>query len=332
MIYAENSTSRFGDVLPQAEFIPKLVQTLQERPEEVVADFEAIRQHVIDPSGIRFSVTGNVFGVHRPRSTWAKYFGMSLLPTTLSPVPLAHQTLSAVGRNCSRQAIVMSLPTIESSFVYFTTNTIQGFNHSNYPVILLALEVLNATEGYLWRGIRGAGLAYSAYVSLDVEAGLLSFSLYRSSNAMKAFEEASSIIRGLVDGSIELEDTTVDAAKSTIVYSVARNVATAGRAAMVSFINQALKGVPRTHQSDILEKCRTIKKADILVALRQHFLPLFDPAASVAVVVTAPGRAQNIGEGLTGLGFDVAQKELHVDMEDGENVTEGDSDGSTISR
>jgi Zn-dependent M16 (insulinase) family peptidase len=92
----------------------------------------------------------------------------------------------------------MSLPTIESSFVTHTTKGIQGFDHPDYPVIRVTLEVLNATESYLWvrfqrscpfavlkliprlqRYIRGSGLAYGAYVSLDVEAGLLNFSLYR---------------------------------------------------------------------------------------------------------------------------------------------------------
>jgi Zn-dependent M16 (insulinase) family peptidase len=90
----------------------------------------------------------------------------------------------------------MSLPTIESSFVSHTTKGIQGFNDPRYPAIRMALEVLNATESYLWvssivigvtfsltvpfqRYIRGSGLAYGAYVSLDLEAGLLGFSLYR---------------------------------------------------------------------------------------------------------------------------------------------------------
>jgi hypothetical protein len=44
----------------------------------------------------------------------------------------------------------MSLPTIESSYVTHTTKSIQGFNHPEYPVLRVALEVLNATEGYLW--------------------------------------------------------------------------------------------------------------------------------------------------------------------------------------
>ena len=48
------------------------------------------------------------------------------------------------------QAIVMSLPTIESSFVTHTSKGIRGFDHSEYPAIRVALEVLNATEGYLW--------------------------------------------------------------------------------------------------------------------------------------------------------------------------------------
>jgi len=86
----------------------------------------------------------------------------------LSPVSLASQTLSEVGKNISRkvrssptvvchivsdtieQAIVMSLPTIESSFVTHTAKGIQGFDHPEYPAIRLALEVLNATESYLW--------------------------------------------------------------------------------------------------------------------------------------------------------------------------------------
>jgi len=44
-IYAENSTPRFGHVLQQAEIIPKMIQKLQESPEDILADFESIRKH-----------------------------------------------------------------------------------------------------------------------------------------------------------------------------------------------------------------------------------------------------------------------------------------------
>ena len=91
----------------------------------------------------------------------------------MSPVPLASETLSDIGRSISRkviivlrfaleilrsylinlQAIVMSLSAIESSFVMHTTKSIQGFDHPEYSVIRVALEVLDAKEGYLW--VRG---------------------------------------------------------------------------------------------------------------------------------------------------------------------------------
>jgi hypothetical protein len=47
----------------------------------------------------------------------------------------------------------MSLPTIENSFVTHTTKAIQGFDHAEYPVIRIALEILNAVEGYLWASL-----------------------------------------------------------------------------------------------------------------------------------------------------------------------------------
>ncbi|KAH9486850.1 hypothetical protein JR316_0000915 [Psilocybe cubensis] len=333
LLYAENSTSSHTGVLPQAELIPKLVKALQETPNDVIADFEEIRKHIVDPAGVRFSVTGNVLNLNAPRSTWGKYFSIPSVP--LAPVPMASETLSETGKTLSKKAIVMSLPTIESSFVMHTAKGIQGFNNPEYPAIRVALEVLNATESYLWRYIRGSGLAYGAYTSLDVEAGFVTFTLYRSSNSIKAFEEAGKVIRGLVDGSIEFDETILDAAKSTIVYGVAKNVSTPGRAAIVSFTNQALKGVPRTYQIDLLEKYQDITKADILEALKRHFLPLFDSASSVAVVVTSPVKADEIATQLTTKGFDVTQKSIEIDpseMEEDDSGSDSDSDSGSSGR
>lgn len=44
LIYDDSSTSRFGSVIPQADFIPKLAKQLQASPAEVIADFEEIRK------------------------------------------------------------------------------------------------------------------------------------------------------------------------------------------------------------------------------------------------------------------------------------------------
>ncbi|KAF9270307.1 hypothetical protein L218DRAFT_952466 [Marasmius fiardii PR-910] len=315
LLYDESSTSRAGGLMEQVDFIPTLAKQLQDAPEQVISDFEEIRKYLTDPSSMRFSVTGNVMKVGKPRSVWKKYFH-SIPEGPLAPVPLSSRTLSPVGQKPVKKAIVMSLPTIESAYVTHTTQGIQGFDHPEYPAFRVALEVLNATESFLWRYIRGSGLAYGAYVSLDVESGLLSFSLYRSSNSMGAYEEASTVLKGLTDGSIMLDDTTLEAAKSSIVYGVAKNVSTAGRAAIASFTNQALKNVSQNYQVDLLEKFQAVTKDDVLKIFKTYFLPLLDSKSSVAVVITAPSRADDIEKNLKEYGFEVEKRTLEVDPDE----------------
>jgi len=228
-----------------------------------------------------------------------------------------------------KHAIVVTLPTIESSFVNHIGKGIEGFDHPDYPALRVASEVLSATESFLWRYIRGSGLAYGAYVGVDLEAGRVSFTLYRSSNSIEAFKQGAMVVRQLVDGSIALEDTTLDAAKSTIVYGVTKGVSTPGRAAGTSFTNQALKGVSQNHNTDLLEKYQEVSKEDVLRVLQQYFLPLFDASTSVVVSVTAPGKAQEISKGLEDAGFVVERRTLEVDHDDAnESGSESASDES----
>jgi len=128
------------------------------------------------------------------------------------------------------------------------------------------------------------------------------------------------------------DDSVLDATKSSIVYQVTRNVSTANGAAMVSFTNQALKNVPKTHQIDLLEKYQAVTKDDVLSVIKTHFLPLFDPSSSVAVVVTAPAKADEIGAGLKAKGFEVTQRVMETDSNNSENDgTAEDEDDETDS-
>ncbi|KAJ7038105.1 Metalloenzyme, LuxS/M16 peptidase-like protein [Mycena alexandri] len=290
LLYNEASTSRAGGILPADRFH---AQACEAAPGHPGAGHSMICQEIrrcgasqilfyfslqrIRP-GVRFSVTGNVLKLTNPRSTWGKYFEQRHSRPCLCP----SETLSKLGEELVKKAIVMSLPTIESSYVTHSAKAIKGFNHPEYPAFRVALE------SYLWRYIRGSGLAYGAY------SGLLSFSLYRSSNSMDAYKEASKVLAGLVDET------------STVVYGVAKNVSTAGRAAIMSFSNQALRGVSQTHQVELLEKYQVVTKED-------YFLPLFDASKSVAIVVTAPSKVDAISDGLTEVGFEVEKRTLEID-------------------
>jgi len=217
-----------------------------------------------------------------------------------------------------KHAIVVTLPTTESSFVNHIGKGIQGFDHPEYPSLCVAAEVLDASESFLWRYIRGSGLAYGAFIGIDLEAGRIVFTLYRSSNSLEAFKQGAVVVRRLVDGSIPLEDTALDAAKSSIVFDVTMGVSTPGRAAATSFTNQALKGVSQNQKIDLLEKFREVSKDDVLRVLRQYFLPLFDASTSVVVSVTSPGKAQEISEGLKDAGFVVERRTLEVNGDENE--------------
>ena len=100
---------------------------------------------------------------------------------------------------------------------------------------------------------------------------------------------------------------------------------------MVSFTNQALKNITKTHQIDLLEKYQAVTKDDVLSVIKTHFLPLFDPSSSVAVVVTAPAKADEIGAGLKAIGFEVTQRVMETDSIDSENDGT-DSESSSDSR
>ena len=102
----------------------------------------------------------------------------------------------------------------------------------------------------------------------------------------------------------------------------------------MSFTNQALRNVPMTHQIDLLEKYQAVTKDDVLSAIKTHFLPLFDSSSSVAVVVTAPAKADEIGAGLKAVGFEVTQRVMEtvdsIDLE--EDETDSESSESSESR
>jgi Zn-dependent M16 (insulinase) family peptidase len=71
------------------------------------------------------------------------------------------------------------MASIEGSYSVHIAKGPSGWSHPDLPTLLLASAVLNASESYLWKSIRGSGLAYGANVEIDVESGLTGFSVYR---------------------------------------------------------------------------------------------------------------------------------------------------------
>jgi Zn-dependent M16 (insulinase) family peptidase len=114
-----------------------------------------------------------------------------------------------------------------------------------------------------------------------------------------------------------LDDITLDAAKSSIVFDVAQNVSTPGSAALTSFVNQGLKGLSPNHNVELLEKYQAVKKEDVMRCLKDYILKLFQPESSIALVVTAPGKSDEISEKLGEKGFKVEKRTIEVQDDEG---------------
>jgi len=56
MLYDKSSTSLAGAILPQSDFVPKLIQNLQEDPDTVVADFEELRKYGAFPVDPQYGI------------------------------------------------------------------------------------------------------------------------------------------------------------------------------------------------------------------------------------------------------------------------------------
>ena len=119
-----------------------------------------------------------------------------------------------------------------------------------------------------------------------------------------------------------MDDITLDAAKSSSVFDVAQSVSTPGSAAVSSFVNRGLKGLSPNHNVELLEKYQAVKKEDVMRCLKDYVLKLFQPESSIALVVTAPGKSDEISGKLREKGFEVEKRTIEIQDD------EGDSDGS----
>ena len=104
---------------------------------------------------------------------------------------------------------------------------------------------LDMLEGYMWRRIRGAGLAYGTGIHADMRRGQLEFYVYRAPNAFAAWNEARKIVFEVSRGEIVINETDLEGAKSSHVYAVVKPMGTNLEAAQTGYETEFLRGLPK---------------------------------------------------------------------------------------
>lgn len=97
---------------------------------------------------------------------------------------------------------MVSLPSIEGSYSLHTVKGPTDFDDPDIPALLVMAELLDTTEGIFWKLIRGQGLAYSCYLHVDVEVGLINFAIFKSPDAFKAFAQAKKLVDQLANNQV----------------------------------------------------------------------------------------------------------------------------------
>ncbi|WFD03327.1 hypothetical protein MOBT1_002016 [Malassezia obtusa] len=344
LLFSESdSTCLANAVLTQARVVPEIVTALQQHPESVVEKFEVIRRTLLQPDALRVSVAGDILALRAPRAPWVDVFAppawLEYPPRPLA-LPWARDVRNTLGTRPERAAAVCALSSIESSYAVFTACGIPEYTHPDYAALVVTITVLNAMESFLWRFIRGAGLAYGASIRNDPEGQHIHFILYRSPNAAKAFVEGRRVIRALAsddgaldDGSVlRIDETTLESAKSSLHYSVADSEGTVGAAALESFLDGVIKRVGKGRGHRLLKEANAVTLTDVQACLTKYILPLFDPATSVAAVACSLSTEETIVEQLRALGYHVSSVEMpHAGSGDSdEDADASDASGSEV--
>jgi Zn-dependent M16 (insulinase) family peptidase len=165
---------------------------------------------------------------------------------------LSKEVLCPAGLEPGNNGLLVTLPTIENSFSLHSVKGPSRFDDPDIAPLLVMIELLDTMEGIFWKLIRGQGLAYSCFLDANIESGLINFTIYQSPNAFKAFEQAKTVIEQLANHKMDIDLSSIDGAKSAVIYSLVARENTMDRAALQSFVNQVLKKMPASYNQDML--------------------------------------------------------------------------------
>ncbi|KAJ1023179.1 hypothetical protein NDA16_003332 [Ustilago loliicola] len=330
----DKSTNLANSILQLVQTMPALQEKLNFDPQQVVDDFERIRKTLLRPENLRVSVAGDILALPQPRTSWAEHFShaswsQDAVKETL-PVPWSKDMLTPLGRAPSKKGLITALPTVESSYSYFSTKGISSYTHPDAPALITTITILNAMESFLWRYIRGAGLAYGASIVSNPESQLIHFSLYRSPDSAKAFIEARKVIKALCGESgelqLEIDSTTLESAKSSLHFNIAEAEGTVSGAAQESFFDQVLKNAPKNRGKILLKAVQQVSLEDVKKSLREYILPLFDPERSVAAVVAPQSKVEEIEKQLGEVGYGMERVEIDLGEDDESDGSQAESE------
>ena len=347
---APASVVRARSILVKALYLRGVKRLLEDDPSAILAQLEEMRGSLFRFSNIRVLVIANIEKLPKPVSTWEILQSRLDGSKVLNPLESRLARLSEAGKNPGNLSYIVPMPTIDSSFALSVSKGPSSLQDPRLPALIVALSYLDAVEGPMWTAVRGTGLAYGTSFSRHTESGQISFNVYRSPNAFRAFETSKTVVEGFVSGSTEFEPLALEGAISSIVLSFANSQSTMSMTAQMSFVRQVIRGLPPGWNDMMLAKVREVEVAEIRQVMKEIVMPIFDAKTANLIVTCAPIMEQPLLEALKGLGFSPevralasfqdgygmkgrdgeAEEDLTYDEEEEGDLREGDGESSEL--
>eukprot|EP00123_Amoebidium_parasiticum_P018040 comp24077_c0_seq2/m.43341 comp24077_c0_seq2/g.43341 ORF comp24077_c0_seq2/g.43341 comp24077_c0_seq2/m.43341 type:complete len:433 (-) comp24077_c0_seq2:504-1802(-) len=288
------------NLIRQQRVLKKIIEDLDSAPERVVERLTKFRDTLLQASAMRVQVVGNVTHMSSPMAPiYALADGVPPVAKQLNQ-PLPKVTLRSALRppGFGGKAKMLSMAAIESSFLFQSMEGPKTYDSEDLAPLEVLVEYLTAAEGIFWTAIRGNGLAYGAGLHVNVESGLLTFDLYKSSNLVGAYEAAKAIIQKLKNREVDFEEEKLQAAQSGKIFSHISREETVSMAAMQSFINNHCTLLGPSALKTRLAKIQAVTVSDLYRVLDKYLVHIFDPARTNLVIAANPAKAPEIFEAI----------------------------------
>ena len=289
MIHASpESIGRARGTLVKALYLKRVKRLLESDPNAIITRLEEIRQALCQLSNFRVLVVANIEKLQKPVSSWEVLAANLDNKQPLIPLDTRLSRLSAAGKKPGNLAYIIPLSTIDSSFALSIAKGPESLEDPLVPALMVAISYLDAVEGPLWTAVRGTGLAYGTSFSRHVESGQISFDIYRSPDAFKAFAASKEVLENFVSGRSTLDSLALEGAISSIVLGFANGQATMASAAQGSFIRQVIRGLSSDWNDVMLKRVREVGVDEIKKVMKDILLPAFVPETANIFVTCAP--------------------------------------------
>ena len=321
------SVVRARSTLVSALYLKGVKYHLKTDPDSIINKLEQIRNALFQFSNWRVLVVANVEKLSAPVSTWRILTADLDTSKPLNPLESRLSRASEAGKNPGKLAYVVPMPTIDSSFAISVAKGPSSLQDPRVPALMVALSYLDAVEGPLWVAVRGTGLAYGTSFSRHTESGQISYGVYRSPNAFKAFQTSKEVVENFVSNKTDFDTFALEGAISSIVLGFANGQATMTAAAQMSFIRQVIRELPDDWNDQMLAKVRAVTVDEIKEAMKDMVLPVLNAKTANLIVTCAPIMEEELAKGLEGLGFKIETKPLAYFQDDyGMKIPEGADD------